>query len=277
MLSEGVSSGLMSWIDLEKAFNRALSYSFSLKKALLVFPALVLCGILVVFCRALHFGASEWIRVGLVFLPILLSSAVLLSTGVLIIRMYEYELKQQSIGFKKLLMGSVDAILGTSYLSIPPILLYLLLWIVLGVFFLMKEIPGVGQLLNTVLLFVPFLLILFSILLCVLSVFILFFLAPAAAKFSVKRMQLAKMALSLFQREFFTKSALFLVGLAPLILFSLILMWAASLTHVSFSYGQQSWILALEWFFMMFPFALFLTPAVIFFFQFAVEADRFRK
>jgi len=259
------------------AFNRALLHSFSWTKAILVFPALVLCGILIVFCRALHFGASEWMGMSLVFLPVLLSSAVLLSVGVLVIRIYHYELKQLPIHLKKLLIGSFDAVLGTSYLSIPPILLYLLLWMVLGIFFLMKEIPAFGHVFNTILLFIPFLLIFCSILLCVLSVALLFFVAPAAAKFSVKRMHLAKVVLSLFQRDVFTSLTLFFVALAPIGLLTLLLTWAASLTNVNFSYGQHSWTLALEWFFMMFPFAALLTPAVIFFFQFAVEANRLRS
>ncbi len=268
---------MMTWTDVEKAFNRALIYSFSWTKALLVFPALVLCGILIVFCRALHFGASEWMGMSLVFLPILLSSAILLSVGVLVIRMYQLELKQVSWSIKKILVGSLDAVLGTSYLSIPPILLYLLLWMVLGIFFLMKEIPGVGHVFNTILLFIPFLLILGSILLCVFSVALLFFVAPAAAKFSAKRIQLAKVVVSLFRRDIFGSLILFFVALFPIGLLSLLLTWAAALTNVNFSYGERSWTLALEWFFMMFPFAAFLTPAVIFFFQFAVEASRLRS
>lgn len=264
----------MNWVELEKAFNRAFLHSFSWMKAILVFPSLVLCGILVVFCRALYFGASEWVGVSLVFLPILLGLAILFPIGVLVIRVYHHELKRIPISLKKLLLGSVEAVLGTSYLSIPPILLYLLFWIALGIFFLMKEIPAIGHFFNTILLFIPFLLIFCSILLCVFGVALLFFAAPAAARFSVKRMHLAKAALSLFGRNVFTSLILFFIALIPIGVLSLLLIWAASLTNISFSYGKESWTLALEWFFMMFPFAALLTPGVIFFFQFAVEASR---
>lgn len=261
-------------MDLEKAFHRALFSSFSWNKALLVFPSLVLCGILIVFCRALRFGASEWMGLSLIFLPILLSFALLLSVGVLVIRMYQYEQKSLKVGFKKLFVGSLDAVLGTVYLSIPPVLVYLLLWMVLGVFFLMKEIPGLGRIVNTVFVFAPFLLILSTILLCLLSAVLLFFMAPAAAKFSAKRLELARVVVTLFKARLLSRLLLFLMALIPIGLFSSLLAWAAALTNVSFSYGEQSWTLALEWFFLMIPFAALLTPAVIFFFQFAFEAEK---
>jgi len=267
----------MTWIDLERAFHRALLSSFSWGKALLVFPALALCGVLIVFCRALRFGASEWMGLSLIFLPILLSFVLLLSVGVLVIRVYQYEQKSLKVNFKKLLWGSLDAVLGTAYLSIPPVLIYLLLWMVLGVFFLMKEIPGLGMVVNTVFVFAPFLLILSTILLCLLSAMLLFFVAPLAAKFSVKRLELARVVLSFFKQRLLLRCLLFVVAVVPGVFFSCLLAIAASLTNLGFSHGEQSWTLALEWFFMMIPFAALLTPAVIFFFQFAFEAELLAK
>ncbi|MBU6446639.1 MAG: hypothetical protein KGQ49_04505, partial [Verrucomicrobia bacterium] len=111
---------------------------------MLTFPVLVLCGIFVVFCRAVAIGASDWIAMSLGFLPILLSSGVLLALGVLLIRIHMHEVKQLHLGFRRLIAGSVDLIMGTSYLAIPPILAYLLLWVALGLFFLLREIPGIG-------------------------------------------------------------------------------------------------------------------------------------
>lgn len=267
----------MTWTDLEKSFNRAFLGSFSWRGALLVFPALVFSGILFVFCRTLHWGSSVWVGQSLVFLPIFLSSAILLSVEILVIRMYQQTQKGLKIDLKRLLVDSLDAVLQTSYLSIPPILLYLLLWICLGIFFLIRSIPGVGQIFNTLFIFVPFLLIFASILLSILSVGSLFFLAPIASRFSIKKMELAKMALSLLQKNIFSKFLLFLIGIAPAVIVGGLLMGAALLTHSSFSYEGGSFSLVLEWFFMMFPMAAILTPFVLFFFHFANEAENLSK
>ena len=260
---------LMTWMDLEQSFTRAMLHSFSRTKALLVFPSLILCGILIVFCRALSFGASEWMAMSL---PVLLGTGILLSVGVLVIRLYQYEIKNLQLSVRKLLTGSFDVVLGTSYLSIPPILAYLLLWIALGVFFLLKEIPGLGQVFSTILSFGPFLLIFCSMLLCLFNLALLFFVAPAAAKLSSKRLHLAKAVFSLFQQRILTSLSLLFIALLPIAFFAGLLSWAAILTNLSFSYGGQSWTLALEWFFIMLPFAAFLTPAVIFFFNFSAES-----
>ena len=262
----------MNWTDLEKSFNRAIVSSFSKSKALLVFPVLLLCGIMIVFCRALSFGASEWMSMSLTFLPILLGSGLLLSVGVLVIRMYQHEVKSLQLGMKKLLTGSFDVVLGTTYLSIPPVLVYLLLWIILGIFFLLKEIPGLGQFFSTIFSFGPFLLIFCSMLLCIFNLLLLFFVAPAAAKLSSKRIHLAKAVLSVLQKRLFTSISLFLIAFVPIALLVGLLIGSAILTNLSFSLGIQSWTLALEWFFMMLPFAAILTPAVIFFFNFASES-----
>jgi len=164
----------MNWTSIEQAFSRALLYSFSKKKMMITFPALVLCGVLIVFCRAVAFNANDWVAMSLTFLPILLSSSVLLALGVLLIRIHTHEVRALSLSFSKLVIGSLDLMVGTSYLSIPPILAYLIVWMVLGFFFLLKEIPGVGHFFSVVLAFAPFLLIFISLLLCLFALALLF-------------------------------------------------------------------------------------------------------
>ena len=78
----------------------------------LTFPILVLCGILIVFCRAVAFEASPWIAMSLAFLPILLSSGILLALGVLLIRIHMHEVKSLHLSFRRLIAGSVDLIMG---------------------------------------------------------------------------------------------------------------------------------------------------------------------
>ena len=236
---------------------------------ILTFPMLVLCGILIVFCRAIAYDATDWIAMSLAFLPILLSSGVLLALGVLLIRIHIHEVKNLHLGFKRLIAGSLDLIMGTSYLSIPPVLAYLFLWMALGFFYLLREIPGVGDFFSVVLAFGPFLLIFGSLLLCLFNLGLLFFVAPAAAFQPYKRFTLAKRVLGLFQGRILSSLALFLLALLPIALISGLLVLSALLTN---SAPEKPLSIAVEWFFIMLPFCAVLTPAVIFFFNFAAES-----
>lgn len=262
----------MSWNELEKAFNRALLFSFSRKKLVLAFPILILCGILAVFCRAVALEASDWIGLSLTFLPILLSSGVLLGLGVLLSKIHYHEVKNLSLSFRRLIAGSLDLMIGTSYLAIPPILIYLFLWILLGLFFLLKEIPGVGNFFSVVLSFGPFLLIFGSLLICLFNLGLLFFVAPAAALQSLKRVSLAKRIISFLKAHLLSAVCLFFFALIPLFFVILLLVVAAWMTNMSFSISSHPLSVAMEWFFIMIPFSAILTPAVVFFFNFAVES-----
>ena len=262
----------MNWSDVEKAFNRAIALSFSRKKLLLTFLVLILCGIFIVFCRAIAYDASDWIALSLAFLPVFLSSGILLALGSLLARIHYHEAKSLSLSFRRLISGSMDLVIGTSYLSVPPVLIYLLLWIVLGMFFLLKEIPGIGDFFSVVFSFGPFLLIFGSLLLCLFNLGLLFFVAPAAALQSIKRVSLAKRVLEPLKERAFSAIALFFVALVPILLVAGLLSIAAILTNVSFSISEKSLSVAIEWFFIMVPFAAVLTPAVVFFFNFAAES-----
>lgn len=262
----------MIWNDLEKSFLHAAAHSFARRKLLLTFSALALCGIFIVFCRAVALESSPWISMSLIFLPILLSSGFLLSLGVLLIRMYMHERKGLFLSLGRLFAGSFDVMIGTSYLSLPPVLLYLLLWIVLGFFLLLKEIPLIGPFFNVVLAFGPFLLIFSSMLLCLVNLGLLFFIAPAAAHQSVKRIDLAKrVGLGISGRPL-SALVLLLIALFPALLIGGLLSLCVWLTSLSFCVQGPPLAIALEWFFVMLPFCALLSPAVVFFFQFAAES-----
>lgn len=238
---------------------------------MLAFPVLILCGILTVFCRAVAYDASPWIVMSLTFLPILLSSGILLALGVLLIRIHIHEVKGLRLSFRRLITGSLDLILGTSYLSIPPVLVYLLLWMVLGIFFLFGEIPGIGDFFSIIFAFGPFLLIFGSLLLCLLNLGLLFFVAPAAAFQPFKRISLTRRVLAAFQGRLLSSLALLLLALVPIALLAGLLSLSALLTNVHLTF-ERSLSVAFEWFFIMIPFCALLTPAVIFFFNFAAES-----
>jgi hypothetical protein len=264
----------MFWNEVEKAFSRSIALSFSKQRMMLTFPVLVLCGLLTVFCRAAACHAGDWVSFSLAFLPILLSSGILLALGVLLVRIHFHEIKQLSVSFSRLITGSLDLIVGTSYLSVPPVLAYLLLWVVLGVFFLLKEIPGIGSFFSVVFAFGPFLLIFGSLLLCLFTLGLLFYVAPAAALQSVKRMSLAKQVFTCIKGRLLTSLALFFIALVPILLVVGLLSLSAILTNLSFTMSDRSLMVAMEWFFIMLPFSAILTPATIFFFNFAAESHQ---
>lgn len=262
----------MNWRDLERSFHRALVLSLSRKKLFVALPALVLCGILWVFCKAASFGAGDWVAMSFAFLPILLSSGVLLALGTLLVRMHHHEAKRIQLDFKKLFASSMDLIVGMSYLSILPTLAYLFLWMLLGVFFLLKEIPGMGSFFSVVFSFGPFLLIFGSLALCLCNLGLLFFAAPAAALGSQKKEPLAKRIWSLLSGKMLSATLLFFIALLPSLIVGALLCTAAFLTDVNFLVGTRSLSVGIEWFFIMLPFSAILTPTVVFFFNFAAES-----
>lgn len=259
----------MNWSDVEKSFSRAMLLSFSKRKMLLTFPVLVLCGVMTVFCRAVAYDASDWVAMSLAFLPILVSSGVLLALGVLLVRIHLHEVKGLLLSFRRLVSGSVDLIMGTSYLSFPPILAYLFLWMALGIFYLLGEIPGIGDFFSVVLAFGPFLLIFGALILCLVNLCLLFFMAPIAAAQSAKRVSITKRLFVFFEGQILSSISLFLLALVPILLVTGLLTLAAFLSN---SVPDKPLSVAIQWFFVMLPFCAVLTPAVIFFFNFAAES-----
>ena len=262
----------MTFADIEHIFNRALRFSFSKKKFFFMFPVLVVCGLMLVFCRALAVNAGHWVVLSLTFLPVFLASGLLLAAGVVLARVYHHEVKMIPMSFKKILTQSWELLIGVSYLTLPLLLAYLFLWMVMGIFYLLREIPALGDVLGVVLAFGPFLLVLGSLVLSVFNLFLLFFATPHIALNSRLKLKLAEDVYSHFKENLFPSLTLFLLGLIPLLLGVGILSLAAFLTGVNFFVKAETLTIALQWFFIMIPFCGLLTPGILFFFNFAVES-----
>lgn len=262
----------MTLKDLSFCFNRALEHSFSKKKFLTVLPVLVLCGVLIIFCKILGFDANNWISMSLVFLPMFLSSGILLALGTLLIRYFYHEVKNLKHSYTQIFAKSIDLIIGTAYLSVPPILIYLLLWMILGIFMLLKEIPMVGEYMGIILAFAPFLIILSSILLAFVSLGILFFVTPLVALSSNDKFSLVKNLIARLKADVFNNLLLFFVGIFPIVLIAGFLVLAGFLTSLNYLVSEHILSLSIRWFIIMIPFCVCLTPATIFFFNFAAES-----
>ena len=253
-------------------FNRSLSFTFSKKKLLFVFCVLALSGLLVVFFQGLALHAGQWVQLSLTFLPIFICTGILLSMGILLIRIYHDEIKNKEVNYWNTLSRSWEVVIGASYFAIPIIFSYLLLWMLLGIFVLLSEIPAGGEFFSAVLSFAPFLINLGTLVLCVLSLAILFFIAPLIALKGLERGAIFQMAVKRLEKDPFANFVLILISLLPLALIITLLTLAAMLTGTMCLNCYNSLQTILKWFFMMVPFTAFLTPAVIFFFNFAAEA-----
>jgi hypothetical protein len=262
----------MDFSSISFIFNRALFLTFSKKKNLIVFCILALSGLLVVFFQGLAIQAGEWVRLSLTFLPIFLCTGILLSTGIFLIRVYHDEVKKKETNYRDIIARSWAVVIGSSYFAVPIILSYLLLWMLLGIFVLLEETPGLGKFFSVVLSFAPFLINLGTLVLCIVSFSMLFFMAPIIALRGIDRHLVFEGVMKRLEKEPFTNMILILTALLPLIGVLVLLTLAAFLTGTICVECYTSLQTVLKWFFIMFPFTAFLTPAVIFFFNFAAES-----
>jgi hypothetical protein len=262
----------MDLTDIQFIFNRAWSLSFQLKKWFFTFFMLLLCGVMIIFFRGLALHTGQWITLSLSFLPIFLSVGLLTATGIILIRIYHDEIKKRPFTFRGVIGKSWDVIVGTAYLSIPLILGFLLLWMMLGIFFLLNDLPGVGGLFTVILAFAPFLLNLGALFLCIVSLSMLFFVTPVVALRGMNRVELSKLLASRLQQNLFLNLVLATIAALPILLLSGLLVLAAFMTGAICYTCNEPLYIMLQWFFIMIPFTAALSPAIVFFFNFSAEA-----
>lgn len=258
--------------DIQLIFNRAIEKTFLLRKLAFVFFITFLCGIFVVFSRGLAIHANSWVTMSLTFLPFFLIAGVLLATGVVLIRIYHDEIKNKKVQYANTFSKSWEIILGASYFSIPMILVYLLLWMLLGVFMLLTEIPGIGSFFAIILAFAPFLLNLATLILCLLVICMLFFVTPIIALKGLNRSLVTDILAKRLKADIFSNILLLVIATLPLYFFLGLLIFAAALTSYFCEACNDSLQTTLQWFFIMIPFTALLSPAIVFFFNFAAES-----
>lgn len=262
----------MNFSDVQFSFNRALKMTFNTKKLFIVFIVLALCGVLAVFFRGLSLTAGEWVNLSLLFVPIFLCAGILLSTGILLIRIYHDEIKNKQISYKKVLAKSWEIIMGASYFSIPIILCYLLLWMLLGVFMMMQSIPGLGEFIGVILAFAPFLINFITLVLMVINISMLFFVTPVVALKGLNRQLVTQILVKRWQTDPFSNLFLAVIAILPLAFILALLIGAAFITGSVCVNCSNPLYEVVEWFFVMIPFTALLAPGVVFFFNFAAEA-----
>ena len=156
--------------------------------------------------------------------------------------------------------------------SINSILGYLILWMLLGIFILLREVPGLGEFMGVILAFAPFLLNLGALLLCVVNLAVLFFVAPAVALQGMNSFRLSNNLFERLRTDIFSNSLLWLTAALPLTVIILLLLTAMWMTEATYLMPTHTIAVVLQWFFIMIPFTTLLSPALVFFFNFAAEA-----
>ncbi len=261
----------MTLKSLSEMFNRALLYAFEKKKFLFLFTVLAFAGVFVLFFRSLAFLTEGWWENSLLFFPLFVALGFLLAAEVVLVRLYARQIEGERPLLRQMLFSSWELMLRVSYFSLPLLLLYLLFWVLSGVFLLLRAIPYFGTFLSVILSFAPFLLNLGTVLLVLTALFLCFFVCPYLAlesKFERKALFFR------LKNDLFFNLLFFLIDLIPVWIVFKVLSFAASLTFGIESLEGGSLEKVLQSFFIMLPFLAILTPMIIFFFNFAVEVHR---
>ena len=262
----------MTWKEVEGMFNRALAWSFSRKKLTFAVPVLLFCGLMTGGFQVWGSKVGDWQGISMLFLPIFFSASVLLSCGVVLIRVYHHEVKGLKVSYRNTLQISKQLMVEIAYLAVPAILIYLVLWTLLGLFYLFKELPLVGEVLGLILSFGPFLLLMGSFALTLSSLLALFFATPLVAFRSSVQWDVLKQVFSRVKFNPFSNLILFFLSVLPLTVVTGLMLGAAFLTSKTYLSLDHPVARGIQWFFMMLPSSVLLAPAVIFFFNFAAEA-----
>jgi uncharacterized membrane protein len=261
----------MEFYELQNMCRRAATHTCSKQKLVLSSLVLAISGLLVVLAMGLSLHAGSWVSLCLAFMPLFIISCVLTTLGCVLIQGYRDEIKNQSTGYTELITISWQHMVRASYFYLPLVLCYLCFWIVLGIFFLLREIPTIGEFFGVILAFGPFLLLFASLLLSVLAIFLAFVVSPVIALKKVQGTELLQYMQEKLQSNVFARVCLFCLSVVPLCATGILLFIAAHLTTLMYEVSQNHLQMILQWFFIMIPFASILAPAVVFFFNMAAE------
>lgn len=261
----------MTWDDIQRMVNRTLALSVDYYKCLLMFGSLATVGLMVVACKALALSSGAWTAISLQFLPIYAGSAVLMSAGIILARVYHDQVKGRTVDYRKIFLASWRVMLTALYYTVPVVLTFLFFWMALGFFYLLSAIPFLGSILSVVLAFWPFLLNLGILLLVLTTVAQLFFITPMLALRGKDHFKLLSAIKIRITTDPFGQIFQLIVSLLPLLTVTTLLIMAANLTSAMGFTSSQPLPAVLQVLFVTLPAAAVLTPPAIFFFNLAVE------
>jgi len=257
---------------IRDGFNRAVEKTLSLKKILLTSGAILLAGIFFVFFQAISIESNTWLKFSLALIPCFIAVAILLSCGILLIRTYHDEIKGKEADLGGVVNTSANLLMSSIYFVLPLLIAFLILWLVIGLFVLLASIPAIGPFFGALLAFVPYILTLGSILIFLFAMVSLFYVTPVLALRGIDRPYLQRTLLKRIAADPFTHLLLLVIGYLPVYIFYYVLITALNFTTIVMSLHGSTPFLYLSWIMQAIPISLLLSPAYIFFFNFAAEA-----
>lgn len=258
----------MTLTDLSASFNTSLAGAFAWRKSLFLFLVLLFCGLLTTLCKGFAAVSGPWASLILTFFPLFVSTALLLGAQVVMMRAY----RQPDARIRHLFSTSWERLLCASYLALPLLLAYVIVWMFLGIFMLIRGVPYVGSVASLILAFVPFLLFVASLVLLVVTFLLFFVVVPLIEAEGIVEMKRLPAALwEPIRRDVFTYLLGAVVSLVPLLIVWGILSAASGMTRQLVLGGASPFEHVVAQMFILIPFAALLTPAVTFFFNFAAE------
>lgn len=258
--------------NLKNGANRALAYAWEGKKIFITAIMIFLVGLLMTFFQGVAIHVGVWWNLSLSLIPFFIGAALLLSTGILIIRLYHDEIKQKGTTLAEVMNRSADIVMAGAYFAVPFVLGLVLLWAGLGVFVLLSQAPGVGLYIGGIFAFAPFVLNTAILFLILAVLWGLFYVSPVMALRGMDRTYLLEDLWTRVKSDFFSHVIWFMVGIIPLYVSYHLLVSALQFTQLMLGLREGVASSMLGWFSMAIPFSLFLAPFVVFFFQLAAEA-----
>ncbi len=255
---------------MKEPFNRALKQSFCWSKWIGCSVSIVVIGLIFLFFGTLAASSAGWLKATLGLLPLFLSVGLFCSLGVILVKLYDDELQRKKSTLLSVAKDSLQLLLGTSYITIPLFVLFIVLWIFLGLYQLLSYTPLFGSFIGVTLSFVPFLIYVALFLILAISVITLFYLVPPVAINGWEGREIIKQKLTEILVDPFNHGKYLLIALIPPTISLFILLWSARMAKLHFKEVEID-LFAVQWVIVLIPFAALLAPSVLFFFNFAHE------
>jgi len=246
----------------------ALDKSFSFKKLNLFVTNIILLFCLLIYLFFQNLVVENlWMKMVLFYLPLFLVNTLLYSLGVFL-----HVSKEKDDNGKRIWIKTSKKLSKSLHLPLVPIVLFLGVWIVLGVFYLLQAIPVLGFFFDVFLAFVPFLLAFFTSILLVYQLLLLFYFVTPIDE---KRRGWVMATVNKIKKT--PVQALFypFIGLLPFIGF--LLLTRLSLTFVPSPTFLNPLYITVRSFFLSLPVVLLGSVFVLGFFQFSFILEENRS
>ncbi|HRW59004.1 MAG TPA: hypothetical protein P5048_05270, partial [Chlamydiales bacterium] len=229
-------------------------------------------GILFIFFFAISSKGNLWTQLGLMIVPFLVFLALLITLGLFQIRLYQKYLKQEKIHIIEMWQNSFSDMKKVFLSTMPLIVLFVALWMMLGIAWGMAKFPGIGAFFGVFFSFIPFVIVLASFFLILLLGASLFFVTPYFVDQKKKKMQIFNALLQNFMHKPFSHFLLFVAGFLPLFFTTFFVFLAVYVVGQLYFVGPSILYQSIYSLFLMIPISICFTPVLNFLYFFAYES-----